>query len=173
VCEIFFLYSAVSIFSRLVLSLVSPNLECHVVLRPHFFEEAFQSILAKKKVAPTRLPNSCYQTASRLRFEPGAFCAWVQHANHSATEPLRSNPLMRIRVHVQSLSTKVSETHYSGRMNIMTNDKWSVRLCVALSPGWVLLKLCQPSITVRHVDDQLLDRRKTQESAAALHIGRQ
>jgi len=27
--------------------------------------------------------------------------------------------------------------------------------------------------SVRHVDDQLLDRRKTQESAAALHIGRQ
>jgi len=24
---------------------------------------------------------------SRLRFEPRPFCAWVQHANHSATEP--------------------------------------------------------------------------------------
>jgi len=23
----------------------------------------------------------------RLRFKPGPFCAWVQHANHSATEP--------------------------------------------------------------------------------------
>jgi len=31
----------------------------------------------------------CYPTASRLRFEPGPFCAWVQHANHSATEPLK------------------------------------------------------------------------------------
>ena len=29
----------------------------------------------------------CYPTASRLRFEPGLFCAWVQHANHLATEP--------------------------------------------------------------------------------------
>ena len=29
----------------------------------------------------------CYPTASQLRFEPGLFCAWVQHANHSATEP--------------------------------------------------------------------------------------
>jgi len=29
----------------------------------------------------------CYSTASRLRFEPGPFCAWVQHANHSATQP--------------------------------------------------------------------------------------
>ena len=28
----------------------------------------------------------CYPTASRLRFEPGPFCAWVQHANHSAIE---------------------------------------------------------------------------------------
>ena len=35
------------------------------------------------------LPNRpyCYPTASRLRFEPGPFCARVQHANHSATEP--------------------------------------------------------------------------------------
>ena len=31
--------------------------------------------------------SDCYPTASRLRFEPGPFCAWVQHANHSATEP--------------------------------------------------------------------------------------
>ena len=31
--------------------------------------------------------KECYPTASRLRFEPGPFCAWVQHANHSATEP--------------------------------------------------------------------------------------
>jgi len=31
---------------------------------------------------------SFYPTASRLRFEPGPFCARVQHAaNHSATEP--------------------------------------------------------------------------------------
>jgi len=31
--------------------------------------------------------NSLPKTASRLRFEPGPFCAGVQHANHSATEP--------------------------------------------------------------------------------------
>jgi len=30
--------------------------------------------------------QDCYQTTSRLRFEPKPFCAWVQHANHSATE---------------------------------------------------------------------------------------
>ena len=29
----------------------------------------------------------CYPIASRLRLEPRPFCAWVQHANHSATEP--------------------------------------------------------------------------------------
>jgi len=28
--------------------------------------------------------QDCYSTASRLRFEPGSFCAWVRHANHSA-----------------------------------------------------------------------------------------
>ena len=35
--------------------------------------------------------QDCYPTASRLRFEPGPYCARVQHANHSATEP----PLLR------------------------------------------------------------------------------
>jgi len=29
----------------------------------------------------------CYPTSSRLRFEPRPFCIWVQHADHSATEP--------------------------------------------------------------------------------------
>ena len=29
--------------------------------------------------------QDCYPTVSRLRFEPGPFCAWVQHAYHSAT----------------------------------------------------------------------------------------
>ena len=33
--------------------------------------------------------NSLPKTASRLRFEPGPFCAWVQRANHSATKPLQ------------------------------------------------------------------------------------
>ena len=28
----------------------------------------------------------CYRTASWLWFQPGPFCAWVQHANQSATE---------------------------------------------------------------------------------------
>jgi len=31
--------------------------------------------------------SDCYPTASPLQFEPRPFCAWVQHANHSATEP--------------------------------------------------------------------------------------
>ena len=72
-----FLYSAVSIFSRLFLSLVSPNLECHVVLRPHFFEEAFQSILAKKgspySITQQLLPNSVVTaiwTRGLLRLSP-------------------------------------------------------------------------------------------------------
>ena len=34
------------------------------------------------------LPKTvCYPTTSRLRFEPGPFCAGVQHANHSAAAP--------------------------------------------------------------------------------------
>jgi len=45
--------------------------------------------------------SDCYPTASRLRFEPGPFCAWVQHANHSATEPLfMSICIIRQRCHI-------------------------------------------------------------------------
>jgi len=33
------------------------------------------------------LPKTVTSTASWLWFEPRPFCAWVQHANHSATEP--------------------------------------------------------------------------------------
>ena len=33
----------------------------------------------------------CYPKASRLRFKPRPFCTWVQHANHSATEPPEAN----------------------------------------------------------------------------------
>jgi len=51
------------------------------------------------------LPNQdCYQTASLLRSEPRHYCAWVQHANHSATEPptrvqgvQRKSPGLRLR----------------------------------------------------------------------------
>jgi len=37
--------------------------------------------------------QDCYPTASRLRFEPGPFCARVQHVNHSATKP----PHLRVK----------------------------------------------------------------------------
>ena len=38
-------------------------------------------------VGELQFSQDCYPTASRLRFEPRSFCAWVQHANHSDTEP--------------------------------------------------------------------------------------
>ena len=39
--------------------------------------------------------EDCYPTASRLQFEPGPFCAWVQNANHSPTEsPCRQEILV-------------------------------------------------------------------------------
>ena len=47
--------------------------------------------------------QDCYPTASRLRFEPRPFCAWVQHANHSATKPPILNSLYSQRVSTCSL----------------------------------------------------------------------
>ena len=39
----------------------------------------------------------CYPIASRLRFEPGPFCACVQHANHSACICLQQCRLVQQR----------------------------------------------------------------------------
>ena len=40
----------------------------------------------------------CYPTASRLRFEPGPFCAWVQHANHSATGATKNRRSKELKI---------------------------------------------------------------------------
>jgi len=44
----------------------------------------------------------CYPTASRLRFEPRPCCAWVQHSNHSATEPPRTGVFRWKCTHLKS-----------------------------------------------------------------------
>ena len=41
--------------------------------------------------------NSLPKTVIRLRFEPGPFCAWVQHTNHSATSDQYLLPVHRLR----------------------------------------------------------------------------
>ena len=50
--------------------------------------------------------------ASRMRFEPGPFCAWVQHANHSATEPPGSRVLTSEQVCLPGVKYS-SMSHYS------------------------------------------------------------
>ena len=45
-------------------------------------------------------------TALRLRFEPGPYCAWVLHANHSATEPpMPGDGVMTKHTHSRSMAS--------------------------------------------------------------------
>jgi len=61
----------------------------------------------------------CYPTASRLRFESGSFCAWVQHANHSATEP--SGITLRNSKYQFNLSS-----YFTTRLPINLCNRWTV-----------------------------------------------
>ena len=48
----------------------------------------FRCLVNRGTMGVNSLPKTVSrQRTSWLRFEPGPFCAWVQHANHSATEP--------------------------------------------------------------------------------------
>jgi len=47
----------------------------------------FRWLVNRGTMGVNSLTKTVNPTASRLRSEPGPFCAWVQHANHSATEP--------------------------------------------------------------------------------------
>jgi len=61
---------------------------CHYFLPglqlPSWYQ--FHCLVNRGMMGVNNLPKT-YLTASRLRFEPRPYCAWVQHANHSATEP--------------------------------------------------------------------------------------
>ena len=57
----------------------------------------------------------CYPTASQLRFEPGPFCTWVQHANHSATEP----PMQQYTIIINPMAF-----YRCGPLDIKLTFKW-------------------------------------------------
>jgi len=57
----------------------------------------------------------CYPTASRLRFEPRTLCTRVQHANHSATEPLYAAWQFKKWVLASKNRFRRSETHTSSK----------------------------------------------------------
>ena len=76
-----------------VVWVINPAVGCHYfspgLQLPHNpWEGCYQfcCLVNRGTVGMKSLPKT-YPTASRLRFEPGPFCAWVQHSNHSATEP--------------------------------------------------------------------------------------
>ena len=49
--------------------------------------------------------QDCYPTASRLRFEPRPFCAWVQRANHSAAEAHLAFKILHVDNHRVSIKS--------------------------------------------------------------------
>ena len=99
---------------------------------------------------------SCYPTASRLRFEPGPFCAWVQHANHSATEP----PILRWHpsIHIAALpGDRTLRTRYANRLNPEENR--GIRN-VPLPEFWMLIAGCM-RVTAKFNTDLLLTARRS------------
>jgi len=82
--------------SQQVICVINPAVGCHY----HYFPPGLQLppqtlrgmlpillIGEQRHNGCEQFAWDCYPTASRLRFEPGSFCAWVQHANQWATEP--------------------------------------------------------------------------------------
>ena len=69
-------------------------------------------LLSKQRhIGCEQFAQDCYLTTSRQRFEPGYFSTWVQHANHSATEP----PYLQILSHVFTVSpdTELKPTDFA------------------------------------------------------------
>ena len=67
-------------------------------------------IIVRRKLRCLKVHCWISTTASRLLFEPGPFCVWVQHANHSATEPPFSL-LQDVIFHRQHISEKSPTDH--------------------------------------------------------------
>ena len=59
---------------------------CSYPRNPYESYYQFRYLVNKGTMGVNSLPNTV--TASRLRFEPRPSCAWVEHANHSATDLL-------------------------------------------------------------------------------------
>ena len=71
---------------------INPAVGCHYFLPgPQLPSQPLRGLLPVLLLGEQRHDGceqfDCYPTASWLRFEPGPFCTWVQHTNHSATEP--------------------------------------------------------------------------------------
>ena len=72
---------------------INPAVGCHYFLPgPQLPPQPLRGLLPVSLLGEQRHDGceqfawDCYPTALRLRFKPSSFCAWVQHANHSATE---------------------------------------------------------------------------------------
>jgi len=77
-----------------VARVINPAVDCHYLPSgPQLPSQPLRGLLPISLLDEQRhdgceqFAQDCYPTVSRLRFEPGPFCTWVQHANHSATEP--------------------------------------------------------------------------------------
>jgi len=73
--------------------------------------------------------QDCYPTASRLWFEPGPYCAWVQHANHPT---IPSHPYRRL---VPAKPAQKSMTHCCWYLLTGTVNRYQKPISVSLA--WV------------------------------------
>jgi len=89
------------------------------------------------------LPKTdCYRTASRLRFEPEPFCAWDQHANHSATEPPSAwergmkQTICQIHVSSRKKQSSFSPPPYTNTYTVCDNQ--CKHIMIAIYYAWVV-----------------------------------
>jgi len=99
-----------------VMWIINPAVSCHYF--PPGLQLPPQPLRGPLPILPLdeQRHNGCeqfayfYPTASQLRFEPRPFCAWVQHANHSATEP----PFKSVSIKGYFGHLRSSEQHADG-----------------------------------------------------------
>jgi len=72
--------------------------------------------------------QDCYPTVSRLQFKPRPFCAWVQHANHSSSEP----PLCKHRL---LLMCELFPACIVAIVPLVTKDQTIKWVLVTINPG--------------------------------------
>jgi len=91
-------------FYSLVCWVINPAVGCHyfppgLQLPPQPLRGLLPILLLgeQKHNGCEQFAQDCYPTASQLQFEPGLFCARVQHANRSATEPPTASLVEKVK----------------------------------------------------------------------------
>ena len=126
-------WSRFSTVSLHVTWVINPAVGCHyfppglqLPLRP--LSRLLLILLLGKRgtMGVNSLPNTVTQQRHELRFEPGPFCAWVQHANHWATEPPYNIYNTMFDCSSQPVATSHNAAQYDGKHATLLNGRCTI-----------------------------------------------